>query len=149
MTSKNLAERFHARVGPKLPNGCMEWQSYCQPNGYGRFGYAKSTRAFAHRIAYSLTHGEIPEGMVVMHTCDNRRCVNVEHLRLGTQLENIADTKSKGRTKRSKLTPHLKEILRLRAEGFTHQSIAERYGVSRPLVTMLFTGLLLTNFGAT
>lgn len=144
MSRKNLAERFNARVGPKLPNGCMEWQSYCQPNGYGRFGYSKYRQVFAHRLAYSLVHGEIPEGKVVMHTCDNPRCVNVEHLRLGTQIENIADTKSKGRTKRSRLLPFLPNICEMDAAGITQQDIANKYGVSRPLVSLLLNGHLLT-----
>ena len=143
MARGNLAERFHARIGPKLPNGCMEWQSYCQPNGYGRFGYSKRRAAFAHRIAYSLVHGEIPKGKVVMHTCDNPRCVNIEHLRLGTQIENIADTKAKGRTKRSKLLPHVHAIQEMRIVGISQELIAKKYGVSRPLVSMLLSGELL------
>lgn len=144
MAKSNLAERFQQRVGPKLPNGCMEWQSYCQPNGYGVFGFAKTRSAFAHRIAYSIVHGDIPSGMVVMHTCDNRKCVNPEHLRLGTQLENIADSKAKGRTKRSKLIPYLQNIREMSAVGITRHDIARKYGVSRPLICLLLNGQLLT-----
>lgn len=80
-----------------------------------------------------------------MHKCDNPKCVNPDHLQLGTQLENIADCKSKGRTKRSKLLPHIDEIFRKRAEGYSHQKLADEYMVSRPLITLLFTDRLLTN----
>ena len=122
----------------------MEWQSYCQPNGYGVYGYSKIRRALAHRFAYSLAHGEIPKGMYVLHRCDNPRCVNVEHLFLGDQFVNMADCKAKGRIKRSKLVPHLKDILRKRAEGYTQQQIADEYKVSRPLVSMAISGALLS-----
>lgn len=80
----------------------MEWQAQLYPNGYGLFNVKKPQRALAHRIAFSLVHGPIPFGMVVMHTCDNPRCVNVDHLKLGTQAENVADMVNKGRQKRSK-----------------------------------------------
>lgn len=144
-STETLEERFQRRVGKKLPTGCMEWQSYRQPNGYGRFSFGKRKRALAHRFAYSLAHGEIPQGKVVMHSCDNPRCVNVEHLHLGTQAENVADMVTKGRFSRSKLEPHLKAILKKRAAGYTQQQIADEYRVSRPLVSMFLSGSLLSN----
>lgn len=143
-----LADRFNARLGPKQPNGCIEWQGQLYSNGYGCVYLRKrgkhNDRGLAHRIAYSLVHGPIPEGKVVMHACDNPRCVNIEHLSLGTQLDNIADTVSKGRTRRSKLLPHLGDIYRMRSEGHTYTRIAMHYGVSRPLISLLFLGQLHT-----
>jgi hypothetical protein len=88
---KTLAQRFHAKVGPQLPSGCMEWQANRDARGYGRirvFTDGKWTNALAHRVAYTLDHDDIPSGMVVMHACDNPSCVNVEHLRLGLQQHN-------------------------------------------------------------
>lgn len=55
------------------------------------------TRAYAHRVAWELTYGPIPNGLRVLHTCDNPRCVNPGHLMLGTQSDNIADSMRKGR----------------------------------------------------
>lgn len=113
--------------------------------GYGVFSLNKRERVLAHRFAYSMVNGEIPRGMVVMHTCDNPSCVNIDHLRLGTQLENIADMTEKKRSRRSKLLPHIDSILAMHARGCTQQRIADEYGVSRPLVNSLLTGKLLTN----
>ncbi len=143
---QTLEDRFYAKVGEQLPNGCMEWTANLWSNGYGSFSLTHTRRVLAHRIAYSLAHGvTLDKSQVVMHSCDNTKCVNPEHLRLGTQLDNIADCKAKGRSKRSKLIDHFPSMFKMRDEGKTHQQIADVYGVSRPLVTYLFTGRLLTN----
>jgi hypothetical protein len=69
-------------------------------NDYGRVlvGGRDGVRWMAHRWSWTLANGPIPDGMVVMHRCDNPPCVNPGHLSLGTQLENIADRVSKGRS---------------------------------------------------
>lgn len=80
-----------------LPNGeCLEWRESMFHNGYGHtLLNRKSWRS--HRLAYFLTHGEIPEGLLVLHKCDNRSCCNPEHLFLGTNQDNTNDMLSKGR----------------------------------------------------
>jgi hypothetical protein len=75
---------------------CTEWSGYIDPtNGYGRYSHQ-----YAHRLAYEKAHGPIPAGLQVMHSCDNRACVNPDHLSLGTNLDNVRDMESKGRAKR-------------------------------------------------
>jgi HNH endonuclease len=88
-------ERF--RRGLTLaPSGCIEWTGSKDPSGYGRIGIA-GVRHRTHRLAWELVHGPIPEGIQVLHRCDNRPCCNVEHLFLGTNAVNMADRDAKGR----------------------------------------------------
>lgn len=72
--------------------GCWNWIACTNPKGYGQF-----TQLRAHRVSYELYVGPIPEGLSVLHKCDNRRCVNPDHLFVGTQDDNMKDMKRKGR----------------------------------------------------
>ena len=80
--------------------GCIEWTAYLNSLGYGSFNCAfggeRRTRP-AHRVAWMLVHGPIPEGLYVLHTCDNRKCVNPYHLYLGTQADNMLDMVQRNR----------------------------------------------------
>lgn len=80
----------------KRDTQCWEWKGARTKAGYGRTKY-KGEAWMAHRLMYTLTNGSIPEGMVVMHQCDNPCCVNPEHLSVGTQKDNMKDCKNKGR----------------------------------------------------
>lgn len=99
------AERFWKFVDRSGgPNACWPWTSTTL-RGYGRFqrGDHPWGKRFAHRYAYELTYGTIPESeteFVVMHTCDNPPCCNPRHLRLGTDRDNIHDCIAKGRNSR-------------------------------------------------
>jgi hypothetical protein len=97
-----IEDRFWEKV--EKGSECWEWQGYRMPNGYGQIGSGGDANRdgrnlLAHRVSWELHHGEsVPEGKVVRHyVCDNPRCVNPAHLRLGTQADNIADMKAKGR----------------------------------------------------
>ncbi|MFA8692963.1 HNH endonuclease signature motif containing protein, partial [Escherichia coli] len=77
-------------------NQCEIWQGSKTKGGYG-LRYYQGKVQLAHRVSYKLNKGEIPEGLVVMRSCDNPSCVNPEHLSLGTQSDNRKDCLDKGR----------------------------------------------------
>jgi hypothetical protein len=95
---RELENRISARVSIPQRGGCHEWQGALTYNGYGRIGVNGKVQR-AHRVAYELAHGPIPEGIVVCHRCDNPRCCNPDHLFLGTTQENVDDKVQKGRHK--------------------------------------------------
>ncbi len=93
----NLIERFEAKVSKS--EGCWLWKGAVSSGRYGNFNLnGKFTTA--SRAAWILYKGEIPDGLFVCHTCDNPLCVKVDHLFLGTPLENILDCIRKGRGRR-------------------------------------------------
>lgn len=79
------------------PSGCWEWQKSCTRRGYGQISIGHQRQAYAHRVSYFMFNGPISEGLVVRHKCDNPKCVNPEHLELGTQVDNMQDCKERGR----------------------------------------------------
>jgi len=92
--SPDLIDAFWDRV--IKGDGCWEWQGPRLPRGYGQF-IRNRNRWYAHRFSYTVSHGDIPTGYVVMHVCDNPPCVRPDHLRVGTQAENREDCAAKGR----------------------------------------------------
>lgn len=91
-----LQEKFWAYVNKNSPNGCWEWIGM-KERGYGRFDI-KRKHFKAHRVSWELLKGSIPNGLCVLHGCDNPSCVNPEHLFLGTKGDNNRDRAKKGRS---------------------------------------------------
>lgn len=130
----------------EMPSGCIEYGINPTRHGYGRVSLS-GTKLLAHRAAWVLAHGPIPDQLHVLHRCDNPPCVNPEHLFLGTQAINMADKASKGRAQRGtthamhKLTDT--EVRQIRARrGETHRCIATEFGVSRGLIGQILNGTI-------
>lgn len=147
-------DRFwsHVTIGEE---GCWVWTASIQNNGYGMTSTAGERKSItAHRASWRLAHGEIPPGMCVLHTCDNRKCVNPAHLWLGTQKENVHDMMKKGRRVqghalqlRGHMSPHAKltlaQVSEIRAgylAGKGTKDLAAEYGVGHVTVWQILEG---------
>lgn len=108
-----LIERFWKKVDIRGAEECWFWTAGKFKDGYGAFAYAGHQPGRAHRFSYLLHYGEIPEGTMVLHTCDNHACVNPTHLWLGTARDNAQDAVSKGRWMSPARTAWLKELAQL------------------------------------
>jgi hypothetical protein len=138
--------RFWSKVDKS--GDCWLWTAFVDDCGYGRFRpTSKSSMNMAHRHAWMLTYGPIPEGLLVCHRCDNPACVNPDHLFLGTHAENMTDMASKGRSRdsfgeqnpRAKLTENTVREIRARyaAGGITLKQLGAEYSVSDQAVWRL------------
>jgi hypothetical protein len=126
--------RFWEKVvkGPE----CWEWTAGKQYSGYGRF-WLDGKKVGAHRHSWALENGPIPEGMHVLHRCDNPGCCNPAHLFLGTHADNVADMASKGRQQRgesngkAKLTElEVRVLRRYLATDISVRALARHMGVN-------------------
>lgn len=145
-----LADRLAARL-VRMPNGCLEWTGFRQPNGYGQIGTGEGKRSrVVHRVAWELVNGPVPDGMELLHACDNRACCDLNHLSVGTRADNMRDMVSKGRErpKRGTSHPHARlsdddvRLIRLRRDlGETCKSIAADFGVTPAYVGQLARGV--------
>jgi len=98
---KDYDKEFKEKMLNKIKiseKGCWEWQRALHKQGYGSLNY-KYKPVLAHRIFWELTNGKIPFGLKVCHHCDNPKCINPDHLFLGTQKDNMQDAFQKGRWK--------------------------------------------------
>lgn len=93
---RDWQERFWEKVGTHDINGCRDWTAARFQGGYGAFRLGGKQQK-AHRVMWMLHYGEIPEGMLVCHTCDRPPCVEIGHLFLGTPQSNMDDKVRKGR----------------------------------------------------
>lgn len=142
---KTLKNHFFKYVPiPINENECMEWLGYVNPKGYGKLLHdSKSYRA--HRLSYQIFVGDITKGKEVCHTCDNTKCINPNHLFLGTHQENMIDMCKKKRhifaiqkgseKPQSKLNEvQVRSIKRLLAKKWKQRDIAERFSVHQTVI---------------
>lgn len=93
-----MRQRFWQKVEVRGEDECWLWTASTDGRGYGRLSSHRGGSPMkAHRISYAIHHGDIPDGMGIMHSCDNPTCVNPNHLSLGDQAENMRGCSERGR----------------------------------------------------
>lgn len=148
--SHTLLSRVDRTAGP---DACWPWTGSRLYAGYGKFEHLGKTLS-AHRTAYELAYGPIPNKLLVLHTCDNPPCCNPAHLKLGTQKDNIADMHAKGRAKllgrpkpnmrgikhhQAKLTDAI--VREIRSTSESTRSLARRFNVARNCIREVRRGV--------
>lgn len=141
-----IVKRFWSKVVIGKDDECWEWLGSVDAQGRARFSIYKIP-VNAARVMYQLTIGDIPEGLCVLHTCDNRGCINPYHLYAGTNQDNVNDRNRKGRQAKgeksgvAKLTEDIvREIVVLLKEGKTYKEIADRFNTTDERVHYIATG---------
>lgn len=152
--TESILNRFYSKAERDPETDCWNWTSAIGTRGYGVFWIGgKKRNAFAHRFSWELHNFKtIPQGMYVMHSCDNPRCVNPGHLSLGSPLDNARDAVRKGRHAHGernlgggKLTAEKARRIRERADGLSITKTAALYGVSTNTVKRIRAGRLWAN----
>lgn len=132
MYPDSFIERFFENVGEPTESGCMEWQGPINAGGYGLMW--RGRERYAHRHSYIIKHGSIPPGACVRHTCDNKKCVNPDHLLLGSRRDNTKDALDRGLLCRgSKRRPDLTEAAVFDARVAFHKQAKSLSSLSRAL----------------
>ena len=132
---------FWSRAGVSTPFQCWIWTGQKNDAGYGRF-----KRTMAHRVAYALIHGPIPEGLIVRHRCDNKPCCNPYHLLLGTNRDNSNDAMRRGRlaygerSGKTKLTAADVSYIRQNPQGLKIGPLAAQFGVCKATISYIRSG---------
>ena len=137
-------KRFWEKIKVGNKDDCWEWQASKMSYGYGQFGISAGRVILAHRYSWMLHFGSIPNGLFVLHHCDNPACVNPNHLFIGTQKDNLHDMIRKGRAKNppmpmgdsnpnAKLSRHdVKDILNYFERGLaTSRELRKLYDISK------------------
>lgn len=133
MMKGNIFERFQKGYKVHKKSGCWIWLKNISTTGYGRMNF-NYINYRSHRLSYLIYVGEIPEEMVICHTCDNKKCVNPNHLFLGTILDNVADRVKKNRTSQNenhyKCKLSNKQVIKIRKMKGSARELAEKFKVN-------------------
>jgi HNH endonuclease/helix-turn-helix protein len=149
----SIADRFHAKVDVQGPEECWLWTAGRDQDGYGQLWDNDAGRSLrAHRVAYELANGPIPEGACVLHRCDNPPCCNPAHLFVGTNGDNTADMVAKGRHRPAPPGEHhpnarlsAAQVVAIRERyaqgGISQRALAQEVGIGQSQLNRILLGL--------
>ena len=140
----SLEDYFWARVEVGRKDECWAWIGTVDRYGYGKIHlHRKTPIQKAHRVSWGVHNGPIPEGMCVLHHCDNPGCVNPAHLFLGTHGDNARDREMKHRGNHGKLNrQQALEVYKLSTQAIlTQREIGQRYGIDGNTVSDIKLGI--------
>jgi hypothetical protein len=146
--SPTIAERLVSRL-VRTTAGCLEFTGARTADGYGRIGRGGRHAGWerTHRVAWEIVNGPVPDGMCVLHRCDNPPCCETTHLFLGTRVENNTDRDLKGRTRapdrhwaRRLTDEQVGELRRLAPEVGNYTELARRFGITQQHARNLVLG---------
>lgn len=147
---RGLSSRRLRYVSKDPRTGCWNWTGSFQSGGYGEIS-VRGRKLRAHRYFWEDANGPIPAGLIVCHRCDNPKCVNPEHLFLGTHRDNCEDKVSKGRASAGKLERHghakltVASVEEMRAqkeaEGTSYRDLGRAFGVSETVARKAVLGI--------
>lgn len=120
------------------PSGCWEWTGGMHGVGYGSCSAKFGGGSYAHRSMFVAVHGAIPEGMYVLHKCDNRKCINPDHLFAGTHHDNIKDMHAKGRQRGGSMPGDKNPSAKLTHDDVTMVRQAREAGVQKKVIEQEF-----------
>jgi hypothetical protein len=137
IVAQDIETRFWEKIYNKFDDECWNWFGAITDKGYGNID-VNGKMVGAHRVSWEIHFGKIPDGMHVLHSCDNKRCVNPRHLFLGTNLDNMRDKVLKGRQPNGRMIWQAKlsdsdipKIRELYSTGeYSHRKLAEMFGLS-------------------
>jgi len=148
MSPKTILETIMEKTSRPSPDDCWPWTGDRHSRGYGvihRTIAGVSKKTLAHRASWEAHVGPIPDGLCVLHRCNNPPCVNPEHLYIGTHSDNMRDLAETGRLKgegnpRAKLTNRM--VMEIRCSQKPHVELAKKYGVYVGHISGIKTGRL-------
>lgn len=145
---QSVKDRLLAGLRNVPETKCWEWQRACTSAGYGNLR-VEGRSLQVHRAMWMAFRGPIPDGMFILHSCDNRKCANIAHLRVGTAKDNTADKRARNRfvtrkgldNHKTKLSPGQVEEIRRVSGRETQTTTAARFGVSQVAISKIQRGI--------
>ena len=138
-----LVEKFEFKGWDVTDTGCWEWRGRRNRDGYGLLKHDGWWQG-AHRLAYIAWVGPIDDGLKILHSCDNPPCINPDHLRQGTQADNVADAVSRNRQRSSRKLQwsEVGEIRNRYSQGSTQRELEDEFGLASGTVSRIMSGQL-------